>query len=320
MVMMLCPKCGADNAQGSEFCGKCGASLTVPAGGAKKGLITGLIAGGAVLIAAALLLLLLLPGSAPGIIGTWYNEDLGQTIAFGSDGTVVITTLYGSCEADYSYDQSGGRGYIDIDGQQLVFSVSGETMTFEGKNGDTDFVLAHGDADIAQVIPTPTPGTLPSTTEMTVTAGPTQTEAPAQPEEPTQTAKQTQAPESTPSPSVSWDFELGPDVELRTMSPELVPENIGDIFQSVTDSSELDGMWYDRFGLGGTLNFFPDSDDCDVTYNWITIMFKFTYNNITKSGMLTNPNNNATMQFYLENDTIYLKTYEYIRDYVDQGW
>jgi hypothetical protein len=294
---MLCSKCGFENNEASEFCGKCGVPLSsaksAPSKKSSKALILGIILGGVVLIAAAIILLLL-GGGAADITGNWYNDTLGQTLIFDKDGTVLITTAYGEKDAVYQY--GGGKGSITVSGQEIPFTASDEKIVFISGGDATVFIRAKEGMDIAGVIPTLTPA--PSST-----VAPSVSPSASVSETPSASAKPTKSPSASAAPSISY---------TAAVSFEIYGANIADLFDTVTAKSALLGKWYCGTGLGSTLEFY-DNDTCDLSVVGTTTTFKFAYNPASGNGKLideTDPSN--TIDFHFDGAKVVVSgAYEY---------
>ncbi len=101
------------------------------------GLIIGLIAGGVVLIAAAVVLVLLFMGGTP-VTGQWYSEEVNRALIFSEDNTVNGYSLAGSFEADYTYDKGKAAGSLDANGDEYSFTVKKDALVLSAVDGDDE--------------------------------------------------------------------------------------------------------------------------------------------------------------------------------------
>lgn len=117
----------------------------------KTGLIIGLIAGGVVLIAAAVVLILIFTGGTP-VTGQWYCEEYGRALAFNDDNTVKGYGLSGTFEVDYTYDKGKALGSIDANGDEYTFSVNKETLVLADENDESTFVKLEDGSDVEEYV------------------------------------------------------------------------------------------------------------------------------------------------------------------------
>lgn len=117
----------------------------------KTGLIIGLIAGGVVLVAAAVVLILMFTGGTP-VTGQWYCEEYGRALAFNDDNTVKGYGLSGTFEVDYTYDKGKALGSIDANGDEYTFTVDKETLVLADENDESTFVKLEDGSDVEEYV------------------------------------------------------------------------------------------------------------------------------------------------------------------------
>ena len=102
----------------------------------RTGLIIGLCAGGTVLLAIIAVLLFVWPGllkTAAPVAGTWYSENRGEAIRFGTGSSFDAYTYYGEFEGDYQYDKTKGEGRIEMsDQREFDFVVDNDRLNVDG--------------------------------------------------------------------------------------------------------------------------------------------------------------------------------------------
>ena len=72
-----------------------------------------------------------------GLAGTYDNDDEETSIAFYSDGTCAVTTLYDAAEGYYSMDDNGNL-YIELDNGESAegwYDASDDTFSLDGMSG-----------------------------------------------------------------------------------------------------------------------------------------------------------------------------------------
>ena len=98
----------------------------------KTGLIIGLVLGGVAVLAIIAVLLFVWPGflnAGTPVVGTWYSENRGEAIRFGSGSSFDAYTTYGEFEGDYQYEPALGEGRIDMsDGHKFDFVVEKDRL------------------------------------------------------------------------------------------------------------------------------------------------------------------------------------------------
>lgn len=96
----------------------------------KTGLIIGIIAAVlAVLAGAAVLLFYML--TFP-VEGQWYNEDRGEVLVFGEDGSVEVISLMGTEKGDFEYNRLKGEGYYSVGKASFDFESDEEEAYVDG--------------------------------------------------------------------------------------------------------------------------------------------------------------------------------------------
>lgn len=174
---MYCTKCGFENSTGSAFCVNCGIQLEANPGFAqqndpqlqysgqqdyyssqsstpyeqinnlqnslpkksRKGLTIGIISGFIVLAAAAVLLLFVFTGNS--ITGTWYCEERGTVIQFSDNNRAEIHSLSGTEYAGFNYQSDKKEGTIKADEGELDFTLEDGVLTLDNA-GDAEFKKA----------------------------------------------------------------------------------------------------------------------------------------------------------------------------------
>ncbi len=202
---MFCPNCGKYAKECVAYCDNCGFALQPGASqriqpelppqgqyaagfrgkksGGRKGLMIGLITGGAV-FAAAMITAALLLTDGQSITGLWYSEGRGEVIEFKQDSSFYIRSISDEYEGEYTLDGSKGEGSITLNGREYDFTLSKDEIdvdeigTFKKakKDFDTQEFLAQLPAPAPVHTPEPTPVWTPEPTVTTETvAGKTMT-------------------------------------------------------------------------------------------------------------------------------------------------
>ena len=96
----------------------------------KTGLIIGIIAAIlVVLVGVAVVMFFTMTYPAE---GQWYNEERGEVLVFGEDGTVSVVSFLGTEDESFSYSRLKGEGNLSIGKTSYDFEADDQEMTIDG--------------------------------------------------------------------------------------------------------------------------------------------------------------------------------------------